>query len=116
MVTIANYKGLKEPDCLEPEALQSLIDEFLISEQWIDGVRYIKFTKEYFTEIGKIIRKNPEELCTDYWENLVQNTKNKSISEFMKELCETQYFIKLVTKGKVDFMDIIGRNYGAEKF
>jgi len=94
------------------ELLGTFLEEGYAVIQLVDGEQFIKVTGKYFEELGQIIIKNSKELCIQYWNSLVEETKNCDIMQFMGEFCFIHTTIKAITDGEVDFCETIGEEIG----
>jgi len=108
VVDVKYYGELKKPSEFNKDALKEFLATGYATEQKIDGEIFIKMTSDYFEDLGEYIILHPVEMCRDYWETLIEDTKNCSVIEFIKRLCETHNTIKKLTKNKVDFCNTIG--------
>jgi hypothetical protein len=97
---------------LSSDLLDTFIEEGYAVMQLIDGKPYIKITTKYFEELGEVMIKYPRELCVEYWNKLVDETRNCGIMEFMAHFCSTHMAIKDITDGQVDFCKEIGEEIG----
>jgi hypothetical protein len=102
------YDELAYPAEFPDDLLSEFLELGYAVEQKIDGQTYIKMTRAYYEDLGEYIIKHPRELCLDYWNRLVDKTRNCSIMEFMAEVCKTHTTIKRLTDKQVDFIEIIG--------
>lgn len=100
-------KDLIPREEISDELFNVFITTGYAAEQLIDGVPYVRMTSLYFEDLGDYIVMHPKELCNDYWNRLVVDTKNCSIMTFIKELCRTHLTIKRITNNKVDFLEVI---------
>lgn len=102
------YSDLLNPSEIPKELLQEFLDIGYAVEQLIDGEKFIKMTSLYYEDLGEYIIQHPKELCRDYWDKLVEDTKGCDLMVFIKGLCETHITIKDLTDAKVDFIEMIG--------
>jgi len=100
---------LLSPTEFSKELLEELLNEGYAAEQMIDGQKFIKMTSKYFEELGDYIKQFPKELCLEYWERLVDDTRNCDIMDFVRGFCETHLTIKKLTNAEVDFIEEISR-------
>lgn len=108
MVDIRFPNDLTKPSEFKEEFLKSALAEGYAVEQLINGETFIRMTSKYFNELGDYIKLHPKELCREYWECLVDETKNCDIMTFVKRFCFTHTTIKKLTKNEVDFCEYIG--------
>jgi hypothetical protein len=97
------YGKLALPSEFSKELLEEFLETGYAVEQKIEGTIYIRMTELYYQDLGDYIVKHPRELCRDYWNKLVDETRNYDIISFVKCLCETHTTIKKLTNNEVDF-------------
>lgn len=85
------------------ESLAGMLNDGYATEQKIDGKVFIRMTSKYFEELGDYIKQHPRELCLEYWDRLLLDTKNCAIMDFLKKFCFTHSTIKSLTDSEVDF-------------
>lgn len=107
-MNILFYGELSEPSEFSKELLEEFLATGYAIEQYINGERFIRMTNMYYEDLGEYIIKHPKELCRDYWNKLVEGTKNCDVVSFVKGLCETHATIKKLTDNQVDFLEMIG--------
>jgi hypothetical protein len=102
------YGELLQPGDFPKEILEEFLSTGYAVEQFIEGKKFIKMTGRYYEDLGEYIKMHPRELCRDYWNRLIQDTKNCDIMVFVHRLIETHNTIKKLTNGTVDFCEVIG--------
>lgn len=107
-MSILFYGELSDPSDFSKELLQEFLDTGYAIEQYINGRLFIRMTNLYYEDLGEYIIEYPKELCRDYWNKLVEDTKNCDVVGFVKRLCETHTTVKKLTDNKVDFLEMIG--------
>jgi hypothetical protein len=108
------YGELIEESKFNKELLKEFLDAGFAAEQFIDGQKYIRMTNDYYNELGEYIILHPKELCREYWNNLVEETKYCDVLSFVRQLCRTHMTIKKLTKDKIDFCETIGEELDVE--
>jgi hypothetical protein len=107
-IDIKFYDELAEPSDFSKELLEEMLATGYAVEQLVDGVTYIRMTSLYYEDLGDYIMKHPKELCRDYWNRVVTETRQYDIMSFMKYFCNAHATIKKLTKSEVDFCEMIG--------